>query len=495
MHILAQLITQFYQDFYSIGLKESFASLARDTNTDFVMFTKSIPLREEYIFHIWAWSEINYLLTRKQNQYMHVAIITFGSRGDVQPYIALGVGLRRAGHSVCIITHAPFAEFVNSYDLDFYALDDERSELFQTPVGQALLVRGTNPLAFAMRYAHYTNPRIHDYMKKCRMACQDADVIICSLLAVFYACSIGEKMGIRVMAAFLQPTQIPTNAFAEPANPHFILPLLDTLKDANYYSHTITRALYWRLFSRTINAARHDVLGLPPYGKQSPLKAIETGCMPLLCGFSPLVLPKPDDWGANVHVTGFWHLDYHSTWQPTDELQRFLAAGPAPVYVGFGSMQNSDPEATTKLVVDALARARQRGILLTGWQGLARTRLPETVLAVDAVPHAWLFPRMAAIVHHGGAGTTGESLRAGIPTITIPFISDQPFWGRRVYELGAGPLPIPRAKLSADRLASALCTAVQDQRMRQRAAAIGQRLQAEDGVQQAIRAFQRLLDI
>ncbi len=423
---------------------------------------------------------------------MHIAIITFGSRGDVQPYIALGVGLRNAGHSVCIVTHAPFAEFVRSYDLDFYAVDDEQYELFQTPAGRALLAQGTNSLTFIMHYARYTIPRIHGYMKKCWVACQGADVIISSLLAVFYACSIAEKLDIRVVAAFLQPTQIPTNAFAEPANPQFLLPLLDKLKNANYYTHTVTRTLYWRLFSKTVNAARHDVLGLPSYGKQSPLQAIEAGSMPLLFGFSPLVLPKPDDWGTNVYVTGFWHLDYRATWQPTDELLCFLEAGPAPVYVGFGSMQNADPEATTELVVNALARAGQRGILLTGWQGLARTRLPDTVLAVDTVPHAWLFPRVAAVVHHGGAGTTAESLRAGIPTITVPYISDQPFWGRHVYELGAGPQPIPRPKLSVDRLANALCTTMQDQQMRDRAATIGQQLRTENGVQQAVDAFHRL---
>jgi UDP:flavonoid glycosyltransferase YjiC (YdhE family) len=247
------------------------------------------------------------------------------------------------------------------------------------------------------------------------------------------------------------------------------------------------------MFSAKVNAARRDVLRLSPYAGQSPLKAIETGHMPLLFGFSPLVLPKPDDWGSNVHVTGFWYLDYDATWQPSDELQRFLEAGPPPVYIGFGSMRNADPEAMTDLVVQALARARMRGILLTGWQGLTSTRLPNTVLAVDKVPHAWLFPRMAAVVHHGGAGTTAESLRAGVPAITVPYISDQPFWGRRIYELGVGPQPIPRPKLSVDRLTNVLCTALQDQEMRQRAATIGQQLRTEHGVQQAVEAFHQVL--
>ncbi len=428
---------------------------------------------------------------------MHVAIITLGSRGDVQPYIALGVGLRSAGHSVCLITHAPFADFARSHDLDFYALDDEQYELFQTLPGQTLLAQGTNPLAFALHYAHYINPKVHDYTKKCWVACQGADVIISSLLAIFYAGSVAEKLGIAVLAAFLQPTQVPTNTFAEVSNPQFLQPLLDKFQDkkAYYYSHIMTRAFYWRMFSAQVNAARRDVLRLPPYDKQSPLKAIETGSLSSLFGFSPLVVPKPDDWGPNVHVTGFWHLDYDARWQPSRELLHFLADGPPPVYIGFGSMCNTNPEATTELVVQTLARTRQRGILLTGWQGLAGTRLPDTVLAVDQVPHAWLFPRTAAVVHHGGAGTTAESLRAGIPTITVPYISDQPFWGRRIYELGVGPQPIPRPKLSVDRLTDALCTALQDQEMRQRATRIGQQLRTENGVQQAVQAFHRILAI
>lgn len=158
------------------------------------------------------------------------------------------------------------------------------------------------------------------------------------------------------------------------------------------------------------------------------------------------------------------------------------AAGPPPVYVGFGSMGSRNPEETADLILDALARAGQRGIIHAGWGGLRRVDLPDSVLMVDGVPFSWLFPRVAAVVHHGGAGTTSAGLRAGGPSVVVPFFGDQPFWGQRVADLGAGPAPIPRKKLTAERLAEAIRAAVTDEAMRQRAADLGAKIQAEDGI-------------
>jgi UDP:flavonoid glycosyltransferase YjiC (YdhE family) len=164
----------------------------------------------------------------------------------------------------------------------------------------------------------------------------------------------------------------------------------------------------------------------------------------------------------------------------------FLAAGAPPVYIGFGSMANRSPQKVAHLVPEALELSGQRGILAAGWGGLAQANLPDHIFALDAIPHAWLFPRVAAVVHHGGAGTTAAGFRAGVPSILVPFTGDQPFWARRVTELGVGPQPIPRRKLTAERLASAIAAATTDQNMRARAAALGERIRAEDGVARAI---------
>jgi UDP:flavonoid glycosyltransferase YjiC (YdhE family) len=211
--------------------------------------------------------------------------------------------------------------------------------------------------------------------------------------------------------------------------------------------------------------------------------------VPCLYGFSGTVLPRPADWGGHLRVTGYWPLGRRGGWQPPKELEDFVSSGPPPVSVGFGSMNERDPEETTRTVLEALKISGKRGILLTGWGGLSDADLPDEVFKAEEVPHDWLFPRAAAAVHHGGAGTTAASLRAGTPTVVVPFFAEQAMWGRRVAKLGAGPPPIPRKKLSAGRLAEAIRVAADERTVRDRAAALGERLRREDGVGDGVRAF------
>jgi UDP:flavonoid glycosyltransferase YjiC (YdhE family) len=213
----------------------------------------------------------------------------------------------------------------------------------------------------------------------------------------------------------------------------------------------------------------------------------------MLYCYSPAVVPKPPDWGEHAHVTGYWFLDHPPDWQPPADLVDFLESGPPPIYVGLGSISSRDPEKTSRIVLDSLRQAGQRGVIATGWGGLSQSDLPDEVFVTEAVPHDWLFPRMAAVVHHGGAGTTGAGLRASVPSIIVPVSNDQPFWGRRVKALGAGPAPIPRKRLTADRLAHAICVAVTDEAIRKRAAELGETIRAEDGVANAVRIINQTL--
>jgi sterol 3beta-glucosyltransferase len=234
-----------------------------------------------------------------------------------------------------------------------------------------------------------------------------------------------------------------------------------------------------------VDAARKKVLGLWPLGPLGPF--LDYMFPPVsLDGYSAHVVPPAADWGKKHHVTGFWFLDDGRGYRPPADLAAFLAADPAPVYVGFGSMHNRDPEAATRLVIEALERAGQRGVLLTGWSGMSAGGASDRVYFLNNVPHDWLFPRVAAVVHHGGAGTTAAAMRAGVPAVVVPFMSDQPFWGRRVMELGVGPKPIPRQRLDADRLARGIHHAVNDSAMRLQAADLGRRIRAEDGVGRAV---------
>jgi sterol 3beta-glucosyltransferase len=198
------------------------------------------------------------------------------------------------------------------------------------------------------------------------------------------------------------------------------------------------------------------------------------------------VFPTPEDWPTSVHNTGYWFLDEPGGWQPPKGLLDFLEGGPAPVYVGFGSV--GDPQqaaATTRLVAAALQQAGQRGVLATGWQGMAQMDdLPEGIYMLESAPHSWLFPRMAAVVHHGGAGTTAAGLRAGVPSVVVPFSNDQFAWGQRVFELGVGAPPIPRKKLTAEKLARAIEFAL-GENLKNAAGELGVKIRSENGAQAA----------
>jgi len=213
----------------------------------------------------------------------------------------------------------------------------------------------------------------------------------------------------------------------------------------------------------------------------------------MLSAYSPSIIPHPADWPESVHVTGYLFLDSQTDWQPSPELKAFLEAGDPPVYIGFGSMAGRNPEELARLATEALTRSDQRGVLLTGWGGLRAESVPDNVFVVEAAPHSWLFPRMAAVVHHGGAGTTAEGLRAGVPTVIVPFAFDQAFWGARVKASGLGPDPIPMKKLTADQLAKAIRIAVTDRDMRQHAKSYGEAIRAEDGTGTAVKIVQQYL--
>jgi sterol 3beta-glucosyltransferase len=243
----------------------------------------------------------------------------------------------------------------------------------------------------------------------------------------------------------------------------------------------------FQMISPLTNECRPDILGLAPlsarywWAVDSPDNNI-----PMIYAHSPAVLLRPTDWGPCKEVSGYWFLDRGTGYQPNDALAAFLDGGPPPVYVGPGSAIDHDHDSTTRMVIDAMARVGQRAILQEGWSGLGAMDLPDSILAVDDVPHDWLFPQLAAVVHHGGAGTTAAGLRAGLPNVVVPFYGDQFFWAWRVRALGVGPRGIPRRTLTSERLAKAVRAACADVGMRTRAHTLSERIRAEDGVGRAV---------
>ena len=400
---------------------------------------------------------------------VHIRLLALGTRGDVQPYIALGLGLKRAGYDVSVAATSDFKTFIESYGLTAIA-----SKMDLQSVVRSSEQSGGRRQSKKARWAFFQM-----LLDETLALAQGADALVYAPAAVFSAPHVAEKLGIPGIPTALQPYMHPTRDF-----PAVGMPALDLGGWYNRFSYTMLEWFTGTFIGPKINRWREDVLGLPP-NKGGIFAGVNRDDVTALYGFSPSVMPKPAEWGDNVHVTGYWFLD-STDWEPSARLMAFLESGEPPVYIGFGSMASRDPQQTTELVLDAVRKAGVRAVLASGWGGLSAADVPDNVFLIHSAPHEWLFPRMGAVVHHGGAGTTASGLRAGVPTIVIPFKSDQPFWGKRVQKLGVGPAPIPRKKLSADSLAQAIAQTCSDQSIRRSAAALGEKIRAEDGVASAV---------
>lgn len=411
---------------------------------------------------------------------MRLVILAIGSRGDVQPYIALSKGLQKAGHEVRLAAPAIFEDLAREYEIEFFGLRVNPKEIMQSELSKFFIDSSRNPLGFLVLYKQFADTIMggmnHDFW----VACQESDAIIYSPFGVI-GHFVAQKLGIPRFATALQPLSR-TEEF-----PNILLPgWLKLGGTFNYSSHLVAEQILWQPIRRTINEGILRELEMPPASLAGPFEQLYEEQTPSLYAFSPLVAPPPKDWPDWIRVTGYWYLEPPEGWQPPVELMNFLESGPPPVYIGFGSMTNRKPTESAELALEALKKSGQRGILLKGWGGLTKEDLPEDVFVLDAIPHLWLFPRMAAVVHHGGAGTTGVGLRSGVPSIVVPHFGDQPFWGERVHALGVGPRPLPRWRLTASGLAKAIRQAVEDAGMRSRAATLGEQLRGEQGVERAV---------
>ncbi len=250
----------------------------------------------------------------------------------------------------------------------------------------------------------------------------------------------------------------------------------------------------WQLFRTVLNRWRVSALGLPPRSFWGAFPQNPQPDWPVVNGFSPKVVPRPADWGSHIHTTGWWLPD-DPDWQPPAGLLRFLEAGPAPVFIGFGSMPVADPRKTTGLILEAVRQAGVRAILHTGWAGLGSGSPhgdPPGVFSIDYAPYAWLFPRMSAILHHGGSGTTGLALHSGVPSAIVPFLFDQFYWAERSAALGVGPRPLSFRRLTVERLAAMLVDLTTNPAYRQPAQTLAAALRTEDGVGLAVQMIEEL---
>ncbi|MBN8591945.1 MAG: glycosyltransferase family 1 protein [Anaerolineae bacterium] len=414
---------------------------------------------------------------------MNITILAVGSRGDVQPYVALAQGLQAAGHTVKVAAGTNFEGFVRGQGVDYAPLRADYYALMDSPEGQAL--KSGNPMRVMQHMKTIVFPLMRRLLDDTWAAAKNADALIYHPKALS-GLHLAEALGIPAIAAIALPIVAPTSAFPAPGLP---LPKLG--------------GFFNRLTYKLVDAAAASFGGMIQEWRQSiglsATSNVIQGMMlrgqpvPVLYFYSQYVIPRPADWPPSVHVTGYWFLKDRSGWIPPDDLVRFLAEGPAPVYVGFGSMVAENAESFTRTVIEGIQQAGVRAVLATGWGGLRASDLPASIFRLQEAPHDWLFPQMAAVAHHGGAGTTGAGLRAGKPTVIVPFIADQPFWGQQVEKLGVGPAPIPQKRMTAAALAAALKMAVTNSSMRERALQLGERIRTEDGVGEAVRVIQQVL--
>ena len=416
---------------------------------------------------------------------MRVDILAIGSQGDVQPCVALGIGLQRAGHRVRVITLGGFEELVRSRGLDHLVIGESPQDVANTAAGRVWIQNRGSALGFLRGFVRVANSLIEEGIRSYWQACQntehDTEMVIVSAMGLAVGSHIAERLRVPLLQAQLAPPVVPTRYDWDGRRG-----LATAVRGrVNALVHAGFHFLIWSQLRRTTNEARRRILELPPLPLMESFRPTVRKPVRLLGAYSPAVVSRPPDWPDSIDVTGYWFLDDLPGWMPPDDLVDFMRSGAPPVFVGFGSTPFPQPEVTTKLVVRALERAGRRGVLVAGGSGLATGRLSGDVFSLDFVPHSWLFSKVSAAVHHGGAGVTGAALRAGLPSVVVPVFADQPFWSQRVFKLGVGPRPIPALRLTEDALADAIrATASAD--MVRRAAALGERIRREEGVARAV---------
>ncbi|RDW72068.1 putative sterol glucosyltransferase [Coleophoma crateriformis] len=440
---------------------------------------------------------------------LNIVVMVIGSRGDIQPFLKLGKDLKEYGHRVRIATHPAFKDFVEQDSgLEFFSVGGDPAELM------AFMVKnpGMIPKMETVRKGEIGRRReqmaemFDGFWRACINATDDekdssnmkmmadkhpfvADAIIANPPS-FAHIHCAERLGIPLHLAFTFP-YTPTQAF-----PHPLANIKKTNVDpgyTNFMSYPLVEMMTWQGLGDLVNTFRVKTLGLEPVSTLWAPGQLYRLKVPYTYLWSPGLVPKPADWGPEIEIAGFVFLDLASTFEPPNDLQKFLDAGEAPVYIGFGSIVVDDPDRFTSMIFEAVKIAGVRALVSKGWGGLGDDNVPDNIFMLENTPHDWLFPKVRAVVHHGGAGTTAIGLKCGKPTMVVPFFGDQQFWGSMIGKAGAGAAPVQYKDLTAEKLAEGIkhCLTKEAQ---DAANVIARDIEAEgDGARNAVRSFHRSL--
>ena len=422
-----------------------------------------------------------------------VVLLAAGTRGDVQPFLALARGLQEAGFPAVIAAAPRFRSLVEARGVGFAPLQGNPSDLMAAGSGSmAASVSGgvARGIVSTVRFLRSAQEEYRLMLDSAAAACRPARAILAGLSST-WGLSIGEALGVPCVFCMLQPFGR-TREF-----PSALLPVRFSLgRSYNSLTYRALEQAMWQPWRRTPNAWRTHTLRVPPLPLSGPWRGLYASPFPCLYGYSPAVAPPPPgDWPADHLVTGFWYLDGEPGWSPPPGLERFLSSGDPPIFIGFGSMGTSHRGASQRAIERALQASGLRAVVSPGGpeallhliDGSKRTVVPGDV------PHAWLFPRVSAVVHHGGAGTTAEGVRAGVPSIILPVAADQYFWAERIAELGVGLRSVSRSTLTPGAIADLFVRVSKDTEMRKRAGLLGGKVRAERGVARAVKALMPIL--
>ncbi|GAC67500.1 glycosyltransferase [Gordonia soli] len=411
----------------------------------------------------------------------NILIAAYGSRGDIMPLTDIACGLIASGHHVTMTTNTELVDELTVLGIDARPVD------FKLDQGAGPAT--DDPMKLAMQMVKPKGMRQLSRNLLAAVADVPADVVLLTPFAELAGHPLAEARGIPSAGLRLQPMSATYN---------FPPTLLGAWNAGSVINRSTGRsAARWfdRFYGKTLASLRAD-LDLPSRSARSLRRERTANNWPILHGFSPSVVPRPDDWRASLEVVGYWWPRNTPGWTPPADLERFLVAGPPPVYVGFGSLMLPPDDAAqlAETVRQALESARVRGIVQSGGTSL-EPAAADNIFTVGPLPHDWLFPRVSAVVHSCGAGTTAAGLRAGVPTIAVPSPGgDQPFWARRLTALGASPATITRSKLTASRLAAAITATLDGGQYRTRAQDISTAIANDDGATAAIATITNILE-
>lgn len=400
---------------------------------------------------------------------MRLTMISIGSTGDVRPYVILGKELARRGHTVTIAAFSPFEKMVRDAGLHFYPLAGDVVKFMAS-----IMKPGTTGISYLQRVQDAIKEVAGPLLANMQAACQDAEAIITTFFGSSMY-SIAEKNNVPCIQTQYYPMDY------NDATPISSAPGLRAGKAWNKMTYKVGYLLINSLEHRYLTGWRKEQGMRVRKIRPRPDYTVNGHQIPVLYALSPLLMPRPLSWNEHIHMTGFWTETEVPDFTPDKSLCDFLSAGEKPVYIGFGSMVSGDMGKTLSIVLEAVEEAGIRAILQKGWGGAEVKAPSDRVYVADYIPHEWLFEQVSAVVHHGGAGTTAAGLKAGKPTLIIPFGGDQPFWGMRVRALGLGPKPIRREFLTVERLTRALVDLTQTKSYYVAAKELGIRLREENG--------------